>query len=389
MDCEKFENLLIDELYGELDEVTSAAVRRHAAGCARCGALLSGLKATRKVAALPVEQPSIDLEDRIMAAVREQQKVLPFRARMSTALSRAGAWAMRPQTAMAAVFLVVIGTSFVLVQSRKQMSPAGAPSRALNAEGQPVAAAQGAIAATAAASALALESKEGAFAHGIEDRDQQRARTITTSPSSLAEALAADDLSKDKTVAKNEEKKADNGYGYGEHAKPTTNADGIANAGPIGGSSERSDLDNRPGASNMRAGGGGAGSGGAVQSQTMTTPMQQAPAATSTAAAQSRVAINCQQYDANRAQGGPAGNAATLDAGRCYKALGNAQLARQRFASLAGTPLAPVAQNELDAMTPLAARKAPVMPHANATTATPTATVQAAPPVKANADHGL
>ena len=49
MDCEKFENLLIDELYGELDEVTSAAVRRHAAGCARCGALLSGLKATRKV----------------------------------------------------------------------------------------------------------------------------------------------------------------------------------------------------------------------------------------------------------------------------------------------------------------------------------------------------
>ncbi len=379
MDCEKFENLLIDELYGELDEVTSAAVRRHAAGCARCGALLSGLKATRKVAALPVEQPSIDLEDRILAAVREQQKVLPFRARMSTALSRAGAWAMRPQTAMAAVFLVVIGTSFVLVQSRKGMAPS-ISARALNAEGQPVPAAQGAVAATAAASALALESKEGAFAHGIEDREQQRAHTITAAPSSLAEAIVADDLSKDKNgTARSEEKKAESGY-----ARPTANPDGIANAGPIGGA-ERNDSDNRPGASNMR-GGGSAGSGGAVQSQATTPPMQQAPAATTTTA-QSRVAINCQQYDANRAQGGPAGNAATLDAGRCYKQLGNAQLARQRFASLAGTPLAPVAQNELDSMTPLAARKA--MPHANATTATPTATVQAAPPVKADANTGL
>ena len=37
MDCEKCEPLLLDELYGELDELTSAAVRRHVGGCARCG----------------------------------------------------------------------------------------------------------------------------------------------------------------------------------------------------------------------------------------------------------------------------------------------------------------------------------------------------------------
>jgi hypothetical protein len=30
MDCEKFESAMMDELYGELDEVTSAAVKRHA-----------------------------------------------------------------------------------------------------------------------------------------------------------------------------------------------------------------------------------------------------------------------------------------------------------------------------------------------------------------------
>src|SRR6185369_9796448 len=146
------ESLLIDELYGELDEVTSAAVRRHAAGCARCGALLSGLRATRKVAALPVEEPSIDLEDRILSAVREQQKVLPFRARMANFVSRAGAWAMRPQTAMAAVFLLVIGTSFVLVQSRKSAHMA---SQSAFSEGAPVQA--GAMATASAAQAFAMD----------------------------------------------------------------------------------------------------------------------------------------------------------------------------------------------------------------------------------------
>jgi len=38
--------------------------------------------------------------------------------------------------------------------------------------------------------------------------------------------------------------------------------------------------------------------------------------------------------------------------------LGNSDAARQRYASLANTPYAQQAQNELDAMTPAAARKA-------------------------------
>ena len=118
MDCEKFENNLIDELYGELDELTSAAMKRHAAGCSRCAGMLGGLSATRKVAVLPMEEPSPELEDRILAAAREAQKVVPFAARLSRVVSRAGAWAMRPQTAMAAVFLLAIGSSFVLMQSR-------------------------------------------------------------------------------------------------------------------------------------------------------------------------------------------------------------------------------------------------------------------------------
>ena len=35
MDCEKFESTLLDELYDELDEVTSAAAKRHVSGCSR------------------------------------------------------------------------------------------------------------------------------------------------------------------------------------------------------------------------------------------------------------------------------------------------------------------------------------------------------------------
>ena len=68
MDCEKCEELLLDELYGELDEVTHAAVRRHMAGCARCSGLLAGMRATRKLAAMPLEPVPAGLEERILDA---------------------------------------------------------------------------------------------------------------------------------------------------------------------------------------------------------------------------------------------------------------------------------------------------------------------------------
>src|ERR1700733_12230975 len=104
MDCEKFETTMIDELYGELDELTSAAAKRHVAGCARCSALIGGLRATRRVATVPLVEVPSDLEDRILSAVKEAQKVVPIGRRVAGAVSMAGSWAMRPQTAMAALF---------------------------------------------------------------------------------------------------------------------------------------------------------------------------------------------------------------------------------------------------------------------------------------------
>jgi hypothetical protein len=126
MDCEKFEATMIDELYGELDELTSAAAKRHAAGCARCAALFAGLRATRRVAALPIVEAPDDLEDRILSAARDAQKVVPFKQRLARAVSGAGSWAMRPQTAMAALFLVMIGTSALFLHGKRSKAPSSA-----------------------------------------------------------------------------------------------------------------------------------------------------------------------------------------------------------------------------------------------------------------------
>ena len=360
MDCEKFESLLIDELYGELDEVTSAAVRRHAAGCARCGALLSGLRATRKVAALPMEEPSVDLEDRILSAVREQQKVLPFRARASSVLSRAGAWAMRPQTAMAAVFLLVIGTSFVLVQTRKQVSTA-----ASNAEGTPMqAGAPVAATAAAAASAYAFDQKESAFAHGVEEKRADLPKALAA-PSTVTAETAADDRDKAKDeLAKND------------------SMNGVANAAPIAGAA---DLSTRAAdGQGMQPGRSGGGGGSAAPYGNA--PTQQAQHASTGAASQVQVLKQqacspavASQFDQLRTPEG------TLEAARCYRALGNSALARQRYASLQSSPYAVTAQQELDSMAPAAARKStPARPAEIQVHAAPqaTTTAQAAPQAK-------
>jgi hypothetical protein len=177
MDCEKFEPLLLDELYEELDEVTSAAVRRHVSGCARCGPMLEGMGRARSLAALPMLEVPDGLEDRILASVKEaekeSQKVVPLfssraadaegehgpQSRAARALSWAGSWAMRPQTAMAAVFLLMIGTSAFVIRSRHSSERAASVS--VTELGEPAAAAPG-----GPDEHDSLDSKAAAAAHG-------------------------------------------------------------------------------------------------------------------------------------------------------------------------------------------------------------------------------
>lgn len=72
--CEQLDERLSDWLEHDLDVGTRAALEQHAAGCARCGALVAGLASIqREAASLPALVPSRDLwpgiEARIQAPV--------------------------------------------------------------------------------------------------------------------------------------------------------------------------------------------------------------------------------------------------------------------------------------------------------------------------------
>jgi len=118
MDCEKFDQILIDALYDELDELTLAAAKRHADGCRRCQTAWSGLKATRKVGILPIVQAPDSLEGRVIAQAREAHRNISWPRRVGRAITWAGAFAMRPQTAMAALLLLMLASSLLFVKPK-------------------------------------------------------------------------------------------------------------------------------------------------------------------------------------------------------------------------------------------------------------------------------
>jgi TolA-binding protein len=118
MDCERFERVVLDLLYEELDELTAASARRHLEHCARCQAIAQGLRATREVGALPLVDPPEGLELRILEAERKARDRLPLRKRAGRAVSVLAEYAMRPQLAMAALLLLAIGSSLIFIRGR-------------------------------------------------------------------------------------------------------------------------------------------------------------------------------------------------------------------------------------------------------------------------------
>lgn len=118
MDCQSFDQHLLDALYDELDGPTRAELERHMAGCARCEGVYASLKATREVAVLPLEEPSDDLERRILDAAILAQRRIPLGKRVVRALAWAGSQAMRREFAMAAVAVLVLGSSLALLRAK-------------------------------------------------------------------------------------------------------------------------------------------------------------------------------------------------------------------------------------------------------------------------------
>jgi TolA-binding protein len=117
VDCEKFDRVVVDLLYEELDELTSAAAARHTEHCARCRGILAGLRATREVGVLPMIDPSEDLEPRILEAERTANAELPLTKRLGRALSIVANYTMRPELGMAALLLLMLGASLLFLRA--------------------------------------------------------------------------------------------------------------------------------------------------------------------------------------------------------------------------------------------------------------------------------
>jgi len=118
MDCEKFDRIVLDLLYGELDELTEAAAKRHIEHCARCKNIAAGLRATREVGALALVDPPDSLELGILAAERRLNDKLPLGKKLGRGVSILAVYAMRPQLAMAALLLLMIGSSLFFLRAR-------------------------------------------------------------------------------------------------------------------------------------------------------------------------------------------------------------------------------------------------------------------------------
>jgi len=116
MDCDRFELVLMDVLYEELDELSFAAATRHSDQCQRCKQLLARFRATREVGSLPLEEPPEQFERRVMEAERQVQRRLPLTSRLSRNLIILAGYATRPQLAMAALALLMIGSSLLLLR---------------------------------------------------------------------------------------------------------------------------------------------------------------------------------------------------------------------------------------------------------------------------------
>lgn len=117
MDCEKFDKSSMELLYGELDELSEAAAQRHLHHCTRCREIWGHLRTTRELSELPLEEPPEDLFGSILEAEQKAHQSLPARERFSRAVSIMAGIAMRPQVAMAAILLLMIGSSLVFVRA--------------------------------------------------------------------------------------------------------------------------------------------------------------------------------------------------------------------------------------------------------------------------------
>lgn len=118
MDSDKFDRIVLDLLYGELDELTTAAARRHMDQSARAREIYAHFRATRQLGVLPTHAPPADFESALLEREARLIAELPVRHRMGRLVSMLAGYAMRPQLIMGALLLLMLGSSLMFVRTR-------------------------------------------------------------------------------------------------------------------------------------------------------------------------------------------------------------------------------------------------------------------------------
>lgn len=133
MNSDKFDRVVLDLLYGELDELTTAAAKRHMDQSARAREIFAHFKATRQLSVLPTHSPPPDFEAALMERERRALAELPIHHRIGRIVSMLAGYAMRPQLIMGALLLLMIGSSLMFLRARPgqhsavQVTERGAP----------------------------------------------------------------------------------------------------------------------------------------------------------------------------------------------------------------------------------------------------------------------
>jgi TolA-binding protein len=133
MNSDKFDRIVLDLLYGELDELTTAAAKRHMDQSARAREIFAHFKATRQLSVLPAHTPPANFEVALMERERRALAELPIHHRIGRIISMLAGYAMRPQLIMGALLLLMIGSSLIFLRARPgqhsavQVTERGAP----------------------------------------------------------------------------------------------------------------------------------------------------------------------------------------------------------------------------------------------------------------------
>jgi TolA-binding protein len=118
MNSDKFDRVVLDLLYEELDELTTLAAKRHMEQSARARDIFAHLKATRRLSTLPAFPPPDGFEASVLIREPGARAEFPLRYRLGRFVSMLAGYAMRPQLAMGTLLLLMIGSSLLFLRAK-------------------------------------------------------------------------------------------------------------------------------------------------------------------------------------------------------------------------------------------------------------------------------